>query len=365
MKIKITKAVLLDALNKVQKVVPSKGTMRIIENALFSANAGKLVVTGTNLDITIVASADCEMLEDGQTTLPVKMMTSAISKCADGIIEITSDLSDKAVVTAGNTTFRIVGLNAKDFPTLSAAEGATVEVKCEVLKEMFRKVKYAASQDDTRHSLKSVFIEIKDKTISAVATDGRRLAKYEFSTDIDATAEVLLPTTAVEQVFPNIKGDGNCKITLDHDKMTFDLGNTVIYTKLVDDKFPNYRQIIPTEFAHKLTVDRESLIQAIERVSVFAADGTTGSIEFKISENQMILSAETTDIGESRDVLPVKFDSAEPITIRLNPTYVKESLTALDEDNVDIQINSGAQPINIKQPDSTAFTYICMPLRIG
>ena len=365
MRIIITKALLLDALNKVQKVVPSKGSMRIIENALFSADDGKLVITGTNLDITIVANAECGVLESGQTTLPVKMMTSAISKCADGMIEISSDLSDKAVVTAGTTTFRIVGLPAKDFPILSTAEGVTVEVKCEVLKEMFRKVKYAASQDDTRHSLKSVFIEIKDKTISAVATDGRRLAKYEVSTEIDSDAEVLLPITAVEQVLPNIKGEGACKITLDKDKMTFNLGSVIVYTKLVDDKYPNYRQIIPTEFAHLLTVDRENFIQAIERVSVFASDGTTGSIEITIGENQMVLKASTTDVGESRDVLPVKFDGTEPITIRLNPTYVKDALNALDEDDVQIQINSGVQPINIKRPDTSAFTYICMPLRAG
>lgn len=365
MHIKITKAVLLDVLNKVQKAVPSKAALQILQNALIVAKEGKIVVTGSSLDITIIADTNCEVLEDGETTLPVKMLAMAISKCNDGTIDISVDANDKATVTAGSTVFRILGMKASEFPMIDNAEGTTVSIKSDALREMFRKVKYAASIDGTRQALASVLVEFEEGRVTAVATDGRRLARYIVEADVKDKAEVIVPSQAVELILPNIKGDDNCSLTLAKNKMMIECGNVKICTKLIENTYPNYRQIIPSAFEKDLTVNRIDLISSLERVAVFATDGSTSYVELALSQDKMVLKSSSTVIGESRDELDVKFDTGEQMKIGLNPTFVMEALKALDEDDVVIQINGPALPLNFKRPDTDAFTYICMPYRIN
>ena len=180
MKFKINRSTFLDGLKSVQNIVAGKGSLPILQNVLLETDGDELRMTTTDLDISIRSVCACTSEGKGTTTLPVKLLFNAISKVAEGEISISVDSSDRADITAGNAKFRLSGLPGAEFPRLPGDEEAyAYSIPQATLGEMLRKVSYAASQDDTRRTLKGVLMSFKDEKLTMVATDGRRLALVE------------------------------------------------------------------------------------------------------------------------------------------------------------------------------------------
>jgi len=183
MHIKISKSSLSEALNNVQAVVGSKNALQVLQNVMVEATDKEVKFTCSDLDVTLVANAECEVLDAGATTIPVKPFASAVGKMVDGTIEITVDESDCSTISGGSSVFKFKGLSAKEFPSIPKPDGATCEIASNSIREMLRKTAFATSQDDTRRTLQGVLLDFqKDKGIvKAVGTDGRRLAMLDCS----------------------------------------------------------------------------------------------------------------------------------------------------------------------------------------
>jgi len=366
MEIKVTKAALLDALKKAQKVVSSKAAVPVLQNVLIEAQDGKVVATCSDLTRTIVATTTCEVIEEGRTTLPAKMLSSVISAAGDGQIEIKVNEKDRAVIKSGQAKFTLNGLPATEFPKLPKISGEPIELPSAKLKEMLRYVKYAASQDETRATIRSVLLDFKDSAVSAVATDGRRLAKFDATLEAEvADSQWVIPIASVADIYDNLASEGNVAITIATSQMVVDFGTVKVYTKMLEDAYPNYRQVIPSSFGTKVVVSRDELLSAIGRVSVFANDGAASTVTFNFSAGELVLSASTTDVGESRDSIAIKYDSEKAIEIRFNPVYVNEAISAMEDDELAIYLNDGHSPCKISRVDTDDFTYVLMPLRVN
>ena len=228
---------------------------------------------------------------------------------------------------------------------------------------MLRKTAYAASQDDTRKTLKGVLASFKEGKLTMVATDGRRLAMIEHEVELPAEAErdVILPVKVVAELQRSLASDGDVRITIEKSQIAFNLGDSRVYSKLLDEVYPNYRQVIPKECSEHITVDRELLLSALDRASVMMIDDST-STKLVFDSNQLIVSAATGEGGEARDIVPIKY-GGQRIEITFNPSYVMDPLKAIDEEEVVIELNSGSQPAMIKC--SIPFLYVMMPLRIS
>ena len=364
MKFKITRSKFLEEIKTVQNIVPSKGALQIIQNILIEAEDGKLYMTTTDIDISIRSVADCEVENDGKTTLPAKLLSSMIAKAPEGIVEVDVDAQDRAVIKAGSSTSKLTGMSVEDYPKLPADSDSFEYVLPQItLREMLRKTAYAASQDDTRKTLKGVLASFRDGKLTMVATDGRRLALVEHEIDIpkDAEKDVILPSKVVGELQRSLTSDGDVRITIEKSQIAFKMGTTKVYSKLLDEVYPNYRQVIPTECAEHITVDRQLLLSALDRASVMTMEESS-STRLTFDSNQLIVSSSAAEVGEVRDIVPIKYDGSK-IDIVFNPNFVMDPLKAIDEDEVTIELNNGNSPALIKC--SVPFIYVMMPLRIN
>jgi len=364
MKIKIIRSKFIEGLKKVQNIVAGKGSLQIIQNVMLEAKGGKLNLVTTDLDISIKSTVDCEVPEEGATTLPVKLLSSTISSCAEGAVELETDVQDRARISAGSASFKLSGMSVADFPKLPAADDAfAYTLPQATLREMLRKTSYAVSQDETRKTLKGVLMSFKDGKLTMVATDGRRLALVEHELDFPAAAEkdIILPSKVVAELQRSLSGDGEVKVKIEKSQVSFNLGDTQIYSKLVDEIYPNYRQVIPSSSKEKITVDRKLLLDAIDRASVMTMEESS-STRLTFDSNQLLVSSIAAEIGEAKDIVPIKY-GGEKIEIVFNPAYVKDPLKAIDEDEVTIELNNGSSPAIIRC--SVPFLYVMMPLRIN
>jgi DNA polymerase-3 subunit beta len=364
MKFTILRAKLLDALQSVQNVVSAKNTLQILSNALIKAEAGKLHLTTTDLDITVKCTTDAEVDHPGSTTLPIRRLASIVRELPEGNIQFDISDEDSAEVRCGSSFFKIVGMPMRDFPPVPVADGKfCYRIDQGVLREMFRKTSYAASLDETRRVLNGVLMAFKDGKLTMVATDGRRLALVEHEVEFPAEAEIemILPSKAVNELLHILGDDGDMKIFAHKSQVVFEFGSVMMSSKLIDGVYPNYRQVIPPGCDEHIVIEREGLLTALRRVSLVTTD-KSNSTRLTFSANQLTIITNTPDIGEARETLPIKYAGKE-ITVTFNPEYVMDPLRNIDSDEVTLEISDGHSPSLLKC--GIPFLYVLMPLRVN
>jgi len=368
MKFKMSKARLTNALKAVQSVVPSKGSLPILQNVKIDVSkaedgTGKISFVATDLDTTYMCDDTCEVIEEGSTTLPVRLLTPAVSKLIDGVVEIDVDASDKAKIVAGSASFKVAGLASEEFPRITNADATlTCSLKQNVFAAMLKMVVFASSIDDTRRTLKGTLMSFKEGHLTVVATDGRRLATY--NTDISyegEDADIIVPSKTVSELLRSLSGDNDCKLVVHGRNMVeFDMGSVKLMSKLIDDAYPNYKQVIPASRKYKVEVDRNALFDSVDRVSLFA-DEATNSVRLTFADNQILLRSASGDIGEGADSVPVKYEG-EKIEIMFNPHYINDILKPMVDDTVVVELEDGHSPAVFRT--SVESFCVLMPLRV-
>ena len=364
MKFKIIRSEFLEGLKSVQNIVAGKGSLPILQNVLLEAKGKELKMTTTDLDISITSQSKCEVQEIGLSTLPVKLLFNAITKVAECEVEVEINANEHATIKAGNAKFKLAGMPESEFPKLPKDEEAYAYVIPQAtLREMLKKVAYAASQDDTRRTLKGVLLSFKDSKLTMVATDGRRLALVENELEFPKSAEkdIVLPSKAVAELQRSLTGEGDVSVMVQKSQICFKTESMTLYTKLMDETYPNYRQVIPAETAEHIAVDRQLLLDALDRASVMTID-EAHSTKLIFDNGKLVVTSAASDIGEAKDEVPIKY-AGEKIEIMFNPSYVMDPLKAIEDDEVTINLNNGHSPAVIKC--SIPFLYVLMPLRIS
>ncbi len=364
MKFTVLRSKFLEGLQTVQNVVPSKGAIQILTNALIHVEGDRMCITTTDLDISARCYIPCEGQETGSTTLPIRRVASIIRELNESRIQIEVNEDDVATVQCGSSFFKIIGLPTRDFPPVPATEGKVCyRIDQGAFREMLRKTSYAASLDETRRVLNGVLMAFKENKLTMVATDGRRLALVEHEIEFppEAETEMILPTKAVGELMRILGSDGDLKIYAQKNQVVFELGDTVLSSKLIDGVYPNYRQVIPSGCSERVTIEREMLLSALRRVSVVTTDKSNAT-RLTFSANQLTISTQTPDVGEGRDTVAVKYAGKE-ISIIFNPEYVMDPLRNIDDDEVFFELNDGHSPALLKC--GLPFLYVLMPLRIN
>lgn len=364
MKFTIARTKFLDGLKAVQNIVPTKSTSPIVQNVLLEAKENKLTLRTTDLDISICAVIDCEVKEEGATTLPVRMLFNSISVSIEGQVEITVDAEEKAKIVAGSAKYSMTGLPAKNFPQLpETTEATSFKFPLLTLKEMFRKTAFAAAVDDSRRSIRGVFLKFKDQKLTAVGLDGRRLAMVECEVEFpeECATECTVTNKAVQEIqrLPNV--DGDVVIEIKGTQICFSFDNIQLYSKLIDEQYPNFYQVIPKELKERIVIDRQQLIDVIERVSIMCVDSLR-TMRFIFESDLLTVTSGVFDFGSARDELPIKY-KGEKIEALYNPNYLLDALKVIDDDEVTFELRDGTYPAILKC--SIPFLYVILPLRIN
>jgi DNA polymerase-3 subunit beta len=364
MKIKVSTSVINEGLQKVQAVVNPRTTMPILNNILFRAEEGRLWLTATDLDVSVRASVEADISKPGATTLPAKRIMSIFRELPGDEVEIESDEKDSTTISSGSAFFRLNGAPARDFPqvpTFEAARSYTLDQA--VLKAMMQRTSYAASVDTARQILNGVMMNFRENKITVVATDGRRLALVEQILEFpkEDTAEFVIPTKTVNELLRTLKDEGTIKIRATSNQVAFETPDWAIVSKLVDGQYPNYRQVLPADFKERVTVERELLMSAVRRVALLTSD-QSNSVKMSFSKNKLEILASSPDVGEAREIVPLKYSGKE-IVIAFNPDYLVEPLRNLVSDQVYLELTDQMNPGVVKSDDP--FLYVLMPMHIS
>lgn len=364
MKFSVSRGVLSDALRKVQGLASGKQSMPILGSVLINAKGQEVTFTTTDLDLSLIVGIPCNVQEEGAVALPAKLLSDAVARSADGDVSIEVDeKTAKAVILAGTSTFKLNGIPATEFPTLPKEDEdvQTFNIPQEVLKSLIRRTVFAVSKDDTRRTLKGELFKFAEGKLVVVATDGRRLAcaEYEPATPYGFDLEFILPDKSIIEVNKNLGNSGDASFSMCKSQIVIQIeGGVTIYSKLIEDTYPNWTAVIPQNNDKEIKIDRIALIEAIDRVGVFAE---AGSMQFEFSNNMLSLSSALNELGDSHEPVPVKYEGEE-IKTTFNHGYVLDVLKSLDDDEISLFFSSGSAPVLIKS--SMPGLSIIMPLRI-
>ena len=364
MKFSATKEKLLEGLQQVQNVVSTRTTLPILSNVLLQAKEGAVHLTTTDLDVGVRGSFEANVDKVGATTLPARRLFTIIRELPSSEIAIEVDGKNAASIRSGQSFFKILGLPEEEFPPLPKFENAkVVTMRQKDLYDGLRKTAYAISTDETRYVLNGVLFSFKENKLTLVATDGRRLAMLDIELEFPRSheAEIIVPTKAVTELQRLLKDDGEVKISVGSGQIAFDLNNTLLVSKLIEGNYPNYKQVIPSEAKERVTLERETFLNSLRRVSLLASD-KSNSIKLSFSKNNIEITANTPEVGEARESLPVAYKGRD-FSIAFNPEFLMAPLRNLTEDEVFFDLIDEMSPGVLKI--QTPFLYVLMPMRVS
>lgn len=363
MKFTVTKENFLEGLQRVQNVVSTRTTLPILSNVLLEADEGSLRFTTTDLDVGISGTVEAEVERGGGTTLPARRLFNIVRELPSSEIDVEIDSKNAATLRSGAGVFKILGLPKEEFPPPpSFADAKVFTLPQKDLRDGLRKTHYAISNDETRYVLNGIYCSFKENKLTLVATDGRRLAMVDFEVEFPQSQEtdVILPTKAVSELQRLLKDEGEIKMSLTSNQAGFELGNTNLVTKLVDGNYPNFRQVIPGETKERITLERELFLDAVHRVSLLSSE-KSNSVKLSFSKGNVDIMANSPEIGEGRESLPVNYKGRE-FSVAFNPEFLMAPLRNLIEDEVHLDLIDEMSPGVVRV--SGSFLYVLMPMRI-
>ena len=364
MKFSVSKEKLLAGLQTVQNVVSTRTTLPILSNVLLRADDGKLHLTTTDLDVGVSGGIDAQIDKPGATTLPARRLATIVRELPAAEVQIEIDSKNVASIRCGQSFFKILGLPEEEFPPLPKFEDAKVfTLNQQALRDALKKTSYAISTDETRYVLNGILFSFKESKLTMVATDGRRLALVDLEVEFPRSQEVeiIVPTKCVTELGRLLGEEGDVKMSVGENQVAFEIGGTLLVSKLIEGNYPNYRQVIPGDAKERITLERETFLNAVHRVSLLSSE-KSNSVKLVFSKNNIEIAANTPDVGEARESLAVAYKGRE-FSIAFNPEFLQAPLRALPNDEVYLDLIDEMSPgvIKIQSP----FLYVLMPMRIS
>ena len=356
------------ALGLVANVVPGKTTMPILTCVLLEADAERLTLSATNLDMSVTTgTGNVSVKEPGRIAVPAAKFVSFVRSLSAGEVTV-KEKDGRLNVTCGKASLSESIMNADEFPALpELAEGKGFEVETADITRMIRSTAYAVSRDETRPALMGILWELKPTSLTMVATDAHRLARVVHKSDwgVKDVHSLITDTQGLLQFARLAEGVEKSEVHFTDNQLSFRLGDTVLHTRLLEGPFPDYTAVIPQSNNLNMTVDREAFMNAVRRVSI-TADRVTSQIRLGVESGRLELTATGTDGSRAEDELPVSYDG-EAMEIGFNYTYLIDILKNIESDTVKLAMKDSQSAALLSPEDGGQgddLLCLLMPLRL-
>ena len=369
MKFSVNQSDLQKSLNYCQGVIEKRSTLPILSNILLEVNNSKLTITATDLDLIFINEIkDIEIEEEGKTTTTSSILYDIVRKFSSGKkINFSLSGENKLQLESEKSIFHLNCINASEFPiTDENFEKNQFSINSKLLLKLLNKCKFSVSNDETRHYLSGIFLhqtQNDDKNfLTAAATDSHRMSisKVRLNDKIDFEP-IILPKKTIFQLCSLLEDfEGDVKISNIKSKIKFELNNSILISKLIDGKFPNYIQVIPKNNKKKLEVDLKLFLNSVDRVASVSLDKKDG-VKFSLKKDKLNLSVINTNSGDGKEDLNVKFD--HELDISFNSRYLIDVASQLDGDKVEMFFNDTGSPALIKDPSDFDSIFVVMPMK--
>ena len=369
MKFNVNQKDLQEALSYCQGVIEKRSTLPILSNVLLDVGNSKLTITATDLDLIFVHQINnVEILENGKTTTTSSIMFDIVRKfSSDKKINLTMNNDSKLQLESDKSIFNLNCINSSEFPlTDENFNQNEFIINSKYFLKLLNKCKFSISSDETRHYLSGIYFhqtEVEDKIyLTAVATDSHRMSisKIRLNEKINFDP-IILPKKTIYQLCNLLENyDGDLKISNLKSKIKFELSNSILISKLIDGKFPNYIQVIPKNNQKKMETDLKVFLGSIDRVASVSLDKKDG-VKFQLSKDNLNLSVNNTNSGDGKETLNVKFD--HDLEISFNSRYLIDVASQLEGEKIELYFNDTGSPALIKDPSDFDSIYVVMPMK--
>ncbi|MFB2539170.1 MULTISPECIES: DNA polymerase III subunit beta [unclassified Acinetobacter] len=381
MHLKIAKETLLQVISHVMGAVERRHTLNILSNIKVQVNPQQLTVTGSDLEVELVAHVELATgacVQAGESTIPArKLMDICKSLPNQAIVDLQVTEDQRCILTSGQSRFVLGTLSAEDYPLLSneQSQGKNVTVAQGDLKRLFEKTAFAMAVQDVRFYLTGTLLEIEQNQLRAVTTDGHRLALCEVDAQSDAeqAVQAIVPRKAVNELQRLLAVDDqqlsvligkeflNVSIELPA-KEKESAVHVRFTTKLIDGKFPDYRRVIPKGGDKIAQLAHDAFKQSLQRVAILSNEKLRG-IFLQFNVDNLQLRANNPEQDEAIEDFAMNYQG-ESMEMSFNAQYLVDVLNALDGEDVQMQMTESNQSVLMRDPNQPNQTYVVMPMRV-
>jgi len=348
----------------VSRAASTRTTVQVLGGILLRAETGKLALAATDMEISLRSSLDAQVEVEGAVVVPGKLLVD-IARLLPGEDVAIEHLAGEGVVeiVSGSASYRIHTYNPEDFPRLPDPAGTEmVDIDAEALLATSAKVSRAASRDESRPVLTGILVRFEGENLVMAATDSYRLAVKETGlSKAGPELDAIVPARALGELGRIAQGASELRLGVQENQVLFASDGVLLTTRRIEGQFPNYRQLLPESFEHELTLPREELLDVVRRVAVMAQ--RNAPLRLRFSEGELTVSAQTQDVGEGRESIPIPFDG-EALEIGFNPEFLRDGIESADGDALRLKLISPLRP-SVLQGENDDFSYLIMPIRLA
>jgi DNA polymerase-3 subunit beta len=366
MQIQIDREALLKPVNMVAGVVERRQTLPILSYLLLRAEDGRLTLTGTDLEVEMLAVAAGRVDKPGEVTVPARKVFDICRALPEGSLISIAKQGEKVVLKAGKSRFSLSTLPAADFPKVEGgAFDRTVTMEAGALKRLLDRTAFCMAQQDVRYYLNGLFLEVREGGLRGVATDGHRMAVADAECDISGVErlDVIVPRKAVHEIGRLVGGsEGTVQLEFGANHMRLTADEVVFTSKLIDGKFPDYTKVIPNNQSRILRLDRQVFREALGRVAILANEKYRG-IRLGLGEGLLQVSAHNPDQEEAFEEVETEY-KGEPMEIGFNVGYLIEAAAAIESETLILGLNDPNSSCTLRPEGSEGTLYVVMPMRL-
>jgi DNA polymerase-3 subunit beta len=362
-KISVSKDELVQALGVVSRAVSTRTSVQILSGILLEAAGGELRIAATDMELSLRATIAAQTDGDGSIVLPGKTLVDIARLLPSDEVTIEHRPTESVVhIGSGSASYTLHTYNPEDFPRLpdvSAVQAFPVER--ESLLETIQRVARAASRDESRPVLTGILVQFAGTTLTMAATDSYRLAVKE--TELSTSApelEAIVPGRALQELARVASSGDTVDVGVVENQVVFGSDGIWLTTRRIDGQFPNYRQLLPEQFEHVLTLPRSEVLEVVRRAAVMIQRATP--LQLRFAEGELTVIARTHEVGESKESMPAAY-TGDPLEIGFNADFLRDGLESVDGDDVRFKLISPLRPA-VLQGEGDEFTYLVMPIRL-
>lgn len=371
MKFVVSSTGLLKQLTSLNGVITTNPVVPILENFLFEVNNGKLTVTASDLQTSMITEIAVEAKQKGSIAVPARILLDTLKNLPEQPVTFTIDEDTYSIeISSDNGRYKLSGENATDFPRVPAVKnGTAVDIPSDILSRAIASTIFAASTDELKPAMTGVYLNISDTNTTFVATDGHRLIRYR-RVDIasDGSNTIIIPRKALNLLKGSLPSEKtNVKLEFNASNAFFSFDNVKMICRLIDERFPDYENAIPANNPNKLSINRVDLLNSLKRISIYA-NKTTHQVRLRIAGSELQISAEDLDFSnEANERLACEYEG-EDMEIGFNAKFLVEMLSNLDAESVDLNLsapNRAGLIIPTKKDKNEDILMLVMPVMLS
>ncbi|WFA08319.1 DNA polymerase III subunit beta [Tissierella sp. Yu-01] len=351
-------------INIAQRGISTRTTLQILDGILIETMKDKIKLTATDLEISIETFVNCEIVEEGSIVVNSKIFGDIIKKLPDAPVNI--DVKNNNInIKCENSEFNIIGNPGEDYPDLPVViEEENFVLPKDLFKNAIRQTVFATTQDETRPSLTGVLLEIQDNIISFVSLDGYRLALRLIPTNSNINLKIIIPGRSLNELNKILEDrEDDITISAAPGQVIFNIGDTIVYSRLLEGQFFNYKDIMRKDHKTKVVVNRKEFQSGLERASLLAKEEKANLVRLNIMDNNVIIRS-NSEIGDVHEQLD-STQEGENLNIAFNSRYILEGIKIMDAEEIELNFMGSLNPCIINGVDDDSYTYLVLPVRLA